>query len=75
MKHLDCYTKQKPSLILNLNDEGYIMGMTKREKDIIMGDGENFLDESDILALESLDEDLLSDIEGIMSGDIGVEDY
>lgn len=51
------------------------MGMTKREKDIIMGDGENFLDESDILALESLDEDLLSDIEGIMSGDIGVEDY
>lgn len=53
-----------------------IMGMTKKEKDVILGDGEEiFLDESDILALESLDEDLLDDIEGIVSGDIGVEDY
>lgn len=52
-----------------------IMGMTKKEKDAIFGDDEIFVDESDILALESLDEDLLDDIEGIVSGDIGVEDY
>jgi hypothetical protein len=51
------------------------MGMTKKEKDAIFGDDEIFVDESDILALESLDEDLLDDIEGIVSGDIGVEDY
>lgn len=52
------------------------MGMTKRERDEILGNDELFLDESDILALESLDEDLIGDIEGILSGDIGVvEDY
>ena len=54
----------------------HIMGMTKRERDEILGNDELFLDESDILALESLDEDLIGDIEGILSGDIGVvEDY